>query len=116
MIVAHRLRAVVLLLALGGCHDDDGRDKGSSSGSTGPNFTVCTPCPIGGPVVCPAGQVCASITPGSGGLCMLACTDAEPEPCVFEGIVTGTCEKFSPDETRACSSPDNGPVCPPSDG
>ena len=108
------LRAArVLLLAFGlvACHEE-GRDNGSSStGSTGPDFTVCAACPAGG--TCPEGQVCASITPGSGGVCMLACNDAEPDPCVYNGIVTGTCKAFSPNETRACSSPENGPVCPP---
>jgi hypothetical protein len=108
------LRAArLLLLAFGlvACHEE-GRDNGSSSGSTGPDFTVCAACADAG--ACPQGQVCASITPASGGVCMLACSDGEPEPCVFDGIVTGTCETFSPNETRACSSLDNGPVCPPS--
>ena len=112
MIDLSRAAALLTLALLAAC-SDDGRDASSSSSSIGPNFTVCTICPIGGEGVCPEGQVCASILPGSGGLCMLACSDSDPEPCVFDGVVTGTCKKFSPDETRACNSPDNGPVCPP---
>ncbi len=108
------IRTLLLALALlAACRDDDGRDDEGSSSTSGPNFTVCTECPIGGPAVCPEGQVCASILPGSGGACMLACADDETDPCVFDGIVTGTCKAFSPGETRACNSPDNGPVCPP---
>ena len=107
------LRAArVLLLAFGlvACHEPEGRDNESSS--TGPDFTVCTACSGGG--ACPTGQVCASITPGSGGVCMLACSNDETDPCVYDGIVTGMCEAFSPNETRACSNSDNGPVCLPS--
>ena len=107
--------ACLLLLALGlaGCQDE-GRDNGSSSpGSTGPDFTACVACP--GVGACPAGQVCASVTPGSGGVCMLACSDDDAEPCVFDGIVTGTCDKFAPNETRACRNVNSGPVCPPQD-
>lgn len=103
----------VLLLAFGlvACHEE-GRDNASNStGSTGPDFTVCAACAGAG--ACPEGQVCASIAPGSGGVCMLACSDDEPEACVYDGILTGTCETFSPNNTRACSSLDNGPVCPP---
>lgn len=104
-------RALLLAFGLVACHEE-GRDHGSSStGSTGHDVTVCTACPAGG--ACPEGQVCASITPGSGGVCMLACSDDEPEPCVVDGIVTGTCKAFSNDETLACNNPDNGPVCLP---
>lgn len=109
------LRAArVLLLAFGlvACHED-GRDNESiSTGSTGPDFTVCAACPGSG--TCPAGQVCASVTPGSGGVCMLACSDDDPNSCVYEGIMTGTCKTFSPNETLACNG-ELGPVCPPSE-
>lgn len=88
------MRTLLLALALlAACRDDDGRDDEGSSSSGGPNFTVCTDCPIGGPSVCPEGQVCASILPGSGGVGMLACADGETDPCVFDGIVTGTCKE-----------------------
>ena len=104
-------RVLLLALCLVACHEE-GRDNGSNStGSTGPDLTACVACPAVGS--CPEGQVCASLTPGSGGVCMLACTVDDPTPCVFDGIVTGTCKTFSPDETYACSNPDNGPVCPP---
>ena len=96
---------------------DDGRPDGSGSSSTGsggPSFTDCASCPVGVPDTCPAGQVCAVATPGLGGRCILACSDDEPEPCVYDGIVTGTCKVFSNEETRGCNNPDNGPVCPPS--
>lgn len=64
--------------------------------------------------ICPEGQVCVSITPGSGGVCMLACISDDPEPCVNDGIVTGTYKAFSNNEVHACNNPDNVPVCPPS--
>lgn len=94
------MRTLLLAMAmLAACKDDDSRDDEGSS-STGPNFTVCTECPIGGPPVCPEGQVCASILPGSGGVCMLTCADDGADPCVFDGIVTSTCKAFSQRDAR----------------
>lgn len=107
--------AFALLLALGLACGDDGRPDGSSSAGSEPDFTACVSCPVGVEGVCPAGQVCAVPTPGLGGVCVLACSDDEPEPCAYDGIVTGTCKAFSNDTTRGCNNPDDGPVCPPSD-
>lgn len=108
------MRTLVLALALlAACKDESHDTTGDSSSSSGvPNFTDCTDCPVGGPVVCPEGQVCASIVPGSGGVCMLACNVDDPSQCVVNGIVAGTCKIF-PSDIAACNNSDNGPVCPP---
>ena len=113
------VRASLLIFAtlLSGCGDDVPGSSGSSSstGSTEPSFTDCQDCPIGGTDVCPAGQVCVSRIPGSGGICVLACEQDNPEPCTFKGVKVGGCEPFSPDDTPACTDPDNGAVCPPAE-
>ena len=103
-------RAAALALALLAACSDDGHDTGRPSTTTGPNLTVCTDCPVNR--MCPEGQVCASYFAGSGSVCMLACSESDPESCMYEGLLTGTCTKFG--KTWACSDPNNGPVCPPS--
>lgn len=103
---------LVLLVALG-CGDATSGDAQTTTSDTGgDSFTVCESCPIGGST-CPAGQVCAAVSPAGGGVCMLACSANDPDPCTYKGIVTGACKEFYPDKILACNDPDNGPVCPP---
>ena len=78
--------AFALLACLAACKEDGHDDSSSSSptgaptGSTDPDFTDCQDCPIGGDE-CPAGQICVSRIPGSGGIYVLACEQDNPEPC-----------------------------------
>lgn len=103
------MRTLLLLAVLCGCSDDGGREPGESSFG-GPMLGSCfDDCPIGGPDVCGDGMVCASIVPGGGGNCMIACTPGSPDACVVDGYLIGRCRVYSPD-TYACEG-QNGPVC-----
>lgn len=111
-------RLIILGFLLAASCGDNGPDPTGSTGpvnTTEPDLTDCQVCPIGGNE-CPAGQICVSRVPGSGGICVLACEQDKPEPCTYNGAVVGTCEPFSPNDTPACSDPELGPVCPPKSG
>lgn len=105
--------AAILVALLLACKEDSRRDDESTGveSSGGPSYTDCQDCPIGGST-CPDGQVCASVLPGGGGVCMLACEVAAPDVCVLDGEVTGECKAFHPDGITACNHPERGPVCP----
>lgn len=106
-------RRIALLVAalLCSCSDDTGETATSASEDTGTNFTVCSDCPLGAGYGCPDGQVCAAITPGGGGVCLLACDQSPAPECSFEGSIVGQCKMFG--DAMACNDAMNGPVCPP---
>lgn len=106
-------RKIALLVAalLCSCGDDRDDTTSPSDEDTGTSFSVCTDCPLGAGYGCPDGQICAAITPGGGGVCLLACDQAPAADCNFEGEIVGQCKMFG--DAMACNDATNGPVCPP---
>lgn len=108
-----RVAAAIFLALLLGCKEDSrrGDNETGESSSGGPSYTDCQDCPVGG-ATCPDGQVCASVLPGQGGVCMLACDVDAPDACLLDGATVGECKAFHPDDITACNDPERGPVCP----